>query len=151
MPVQRILFETVKRCHIEAAAKPPDRLGTWFFGNKETHVGMAGRHIGIVRMNHQRHAHGFKTAPGQFRPMRGSGRGHLIAMNVRKVDAGLFKDGAITQHAASSAAAAGALPAVFNKMGTAVFGGQLATNLILQIQQERFYTGDIWHVMSFSW
>jgi hypothetical protein len=36
-------------------------------------------------------------------------------------------------------------------MGTAVFGGQLATNLILQIQQERFYTGDIWHVMSFSW
>lgn len=89
-------------------------------------------------MHDQRHAHRFKTASCQFRAM---GRGrcwHGVTVYVRKIDASLFEDAAVTQHPTPSAAARVTLPAIFDKLRT-VNGGELLANGILQVQQELFY------------
>lgn len=49
----------------------------------------------IVRMHHQRYAHRFEATPGEFWPMRGGGRGHCIAVNVREINARLFENPAV--------------------------------------------------------
>ena len=64
-------------------------------------------------------------------------RGHRITVNVGKIHARLFKDAAVSQHAAASAAAGFALPGIFLKFA-AVCGGKFLANLILQLQQEGF-------------
>jgi hypothetical protein len=98
---------------------------------------MAGGHERAVRMHDQRYSHRLKAAARQFRTVSGGRSRHGIAMNVREIDPCLFKDAAITQHPATTAAAAFALPVVFDKL-TAVDGGQFLANLILQLQQKRF-------------
>jgi hypothetical protein len=72
-------------------------------------------------MHHQRNAHRFKAAARQLRAMRRGRGGHGIAVNVGKIDARLFKDAAVTQHAAAPAATGFALPVIFLKF-TAVNG-----------------------------
>ena len=59
-------------------------------------------------------------------------------MNVRKVNARLFEDVSFAQNAAATAAAALALPGVFNKRG-AVDSRQLLADAVLQIEQKRFH------------
>lgn len=69
------------------------------------------------------------------------GRGrcwHGVTVYVRKIDASLFEDAAVTQHPTPSAAARVTLPAIFDKLRT-VNGGELLANGILQVQQELFY------------
>ena len=58
-------------------------------------------------------------------------------MNVREVNACLLKHAAVTQNAATSAAAGLALPVIFLKL-TAVNGSQLLANCVLQLQKKRF-------------
>ena len=137
MPVHGILFEAVVGRHVETAAKPPDRIGPRFFRNEKAHVGMAGRHKRIVRMHHQRNAHRFEAAARKLGTMCRCRRGHRVAMNVGKIHARLFEDAAVTQHAATPAAAGFALPVVFLKF-SAVSGGQFLANFVLQLQQEGF-------------
>lgn len=150
VPVQRIFFEAIKRGQVKSATKPPDGIGTRFLRDKKAHVGVAGRYIGIVRVDHQRHAHRFKAATRQLRPVCSGGCRHLIAMHVRKVDARLLKHRAVAQHAALTAAAARTLPAIFSKRCAAIFSRQLVTNLILQCEQERFYAGNISHFFAYG-
>ena len=137
VPVHGILFEAVVGRHVETAAKPPDRIGSWLLRDEKADVGVAGRNKRVMRVDHQRDAHRFEAAARQLRAVRGSGRGHGVAVNVGKIHARLFEDAAVTQHAAAPAAARFALPAIFLEF-TAVCGGQFLANLILQLQQERF-------------
>ncbi len=137
VPVHGILFKAVVGREVETAAKPPDRFGPRFFCNEKAHVGVAGRHERVMRVDHQRDAHRFEATARQLRAMRGRRRGHGVAVNVGKIHSRLFEDAAVTQHPASPAAARFALPAIFLKF-TAVCGGQFPANLILQLQQERF-------------
>lgn len=90
-----------------------------------------------MRMHHQRDAHGLEAAARQFRPMRRGGRWHCITVDVGEVDPGLFKNTAVTQHAAAPAAARFALPGVFLEF-TAVCGGQFLANRVLELHQESF-------------
>src|SRR5690606_653786 len=135
VPVHGIFFKPVVGREVKTAAKPPDRIAPGFFSSEKAHVGMAGRHIWIVRMNHQLYAPGLEAAACQFWSVGRGGSGHRVSVDVGKIDASLLKDAAVTQHAAASAATGFALPAIFLKF-TAICGGQFLANLILQLQQE---------------
>lgn len=87
MPVLDILGKRVEGRQIEATAKPPDRLFAFLLGNEEADVGVAGRHIGVMRMDHQRHAHRLELATGQLWPMGCSRGRHGIAIDMGEVDA----------------------------------------------------------------
>ncbi|MNR59309.1 hypothetical protein D3C85_1805410 [compost metagenome] len=58
-------------------------------------------------------------------------------MDVREIDTRLLKHAAVTQHAATSAAAGLALPVIFLKL-TAVNGSKLLANCVLQLHKKRF-------------
>ncbi len=143
MPVNGILFEAVIRRHIKATAEPPHRIRSRFFSNKETHVGVAGRNVRVLGVDHQRHAQRLKAATGQLGTVRGGRGGHGVAVDMGEVDARLLEHPALAQHAAASAAAARPLPAVFGKLGFAIGLRQLATDVILKVEQKLFYLGDI--------
>ena len=89
-------------------------------------------------MNHQRDAHGFKTASGQLRAVRGGGGRHGVAMDVGKVDPRLLEHPAFAQHPAASAATAFPLPGIFNKR-RAIHDAQLLTEVVLELEQKSFY------------
>ena len=88
---------------------------TGFFGNKESYVGMRSRHVGITRMDHQRHAERLERAALEFRA-RGGCRGRQAgAAHVREIDPGLLEHVAALEHARPPTAATGAIPTVFAK------------------------------------
>ena len=70
-----VFLETVIRRQVEAAAEPPDRLGIVPDGVEKANVGVGSGYVGIARMNHQRHAHGFEAASRQFGALAGGGGG----------------------------------------------------------------------------
>src|SRR5699024_523307 len=83
MPGHHVFLEAIKRCQVKATAKPTYWRLAILFRDKETHVGVAGGHVRVVRVDHQRDAHGLKGSACQFRSMRGGGRRQARAMNVR--------------------------------------------------------------------
>ena len=151
MPVNRILLKAVEGRQVKPAAEPPHRLCAGLLSNEKTHVGMAGRHIGIPRMYHQRNPHRLKAATGQFRAMRRCRSRHGVAVNVGEVYARLLKHAAIAQNPAATAAAAFALPAVFDKF-TAVNGAQFLANGLLELEEIAFYLLRVGlHLRLFEW
>ena len=56
MKVHRIFFKTVVRGQVHAAAKPANHLPITPDCGNHSHIHMHGRHIGVARMEHQRHA-----------------------------------------------------------------------------------------------
>ena len=68
-----------------ATAKPPDGVCSFFFCDKEAHIGMGRWSIGVLRMNNQRNAHGLKTSTGQFRAILRGGGGHLAPKTWEKL------------------------------------------------------------------
>src|SRR5690606_6314550 len=110
VPVHAILVEAVVRGQIIAAAEPPLRFHSRFFGDEEPHIGMAGRCIGIARMNHQRYPERLPRSADQFGAVRGGGGWKLSAEDMRKADAGLFEYAAFSQHARAAATPARTLP-----------------------------------------
>ncbi len=89
-------------------------------------------------MNDQRNAHCFKAAPGKLGAMCGGGGGHGVAVDVGEVHSGLFKDAAVAQHPAATAAASFTLPAILNK-GAAVYALKLLADIVLQLEQKGFH------------
>jgi hypothetical protein len=63
--------------------------------------------------------------------------GHRIAMDVRKVNPGLFEHVAVAQHPAAPAATAFPLPGVFNKR-CAIDSAQLLAKVVLELEQKSF-------------
>ncbi len=98
---------------------------------------MAGGHVRVVRMHHQRNSHRFKAAACQLRAVCSGRGGHGVAVYVRKIHASLLEHAAIAQHAAAPAATGFALPLILLKF-TAIDGAQFLANGILQLEQEGF-------------
>ncbi|MNP08356.1 hypothetical protein D3C76_1004220 [compost metagenome] len=69
VPVHAVFFHGVIGGQVEAAAEPPDRLLAFLLGAEEAHVGVGGRHMGIFRVDHQRHAERLEAASGQLGAM----------------------------------------------------------------------------------
>ena len=98
------------------------------------------RDVRVVRVQHQadpgREEAGI-VVDGQVAGTHGrAGRGRQLAVDRRDVDAGLLEDLPVLQHAATAAAAAGALPRGLGE-GGAVFGAHGAADRVLQLEVER--------------
>src|SRR3546814_14524390 len=61
MPLLRIVFKSVVRRQVEAAAEPPDWQCVRRFSDEETHVRTHGRHVRIARMKANPHCHAAKA------------------------------------------------------------------------------------------
>ena len=116
MPVQHVLIERVIGREVEAAAEPPRRGLAVLRRDEEAHVCVRRRHVGIARVDHERHAGRFEARAGQFGPLRRGRSGQLAAEHVREIDAGLLEHGAVAHHARFAATAFGALPRVTPKL-----------------------------------
>ena len=71
-------------------------------------------------MNDERHTSRFETRAFQFRTLCGGRGGQLAAHDVRKIDPGLLKDGALAQYTRFAATAFRSLPAVVTECRAAV-------------------------------
>ena len=120
MPLQHVFLERVVGREVEAAAEPPRRGLAVLDRDEVTHVRVRGRHVGIARVDHQRHAGRLEARAREFGPLRRRRRGQLAAHHVREVDAGLLEHRALAQHAALAAAAFGALPGIAAELRAAV-------------------------------
>ncbi len=134
VPVHYVGLVAVIGGQVVTTAKPPYRFRALFFGDKKAHIGVTGRHIGVVRVNHERYAHGFKCSARQLGAVcRRRGR-HLRAVNMGEVHSTLFNYLAVGEHTRAAATALGAGPGVFNKIRATIFGGECGTNAVLQIK-----------------
>jgi hypothetical protein len=95
--------------------------------------------MGVVRVNHQRHAQGFEASAGQFWPMSAGGGWESAAKDVGKVDATLFDDRAVFDHPGATATTGRPGPGVFDETRAAVFGFQGSAYAVLQVEQVGFY------------
>ena len=116
MEVHGIRLEAVIGREIHATAEPPDRLAHGVIrqrvGDEEADVHVHRGHERVARMQHQRHAHRFEAAPGQFRPAGAGRRRQPITHHVREIHPATFEQRAAFDHAGQAATAARALPAV---------------------------------------
>ncbi|MNY04532.1 hypothetical protein D3C86_1372130 [compost metagenome] len=104
---------------------------------------MTGRHIGVVRMDHQRDAHGLELAAGQFGAVSGRRCRHGIAIDMGEVDPTLLDHSAVAQHPGAAAATAFAAPGILREVPGAVSLLQSPADLVLQLQQEGLDLGHI--------
>jgi hypothetical protein len=139
VPMHAVFGDAVVRRQVEAATEPPDRLFAFLFRDEKAHVGVGGRNVGVVRMDHQRHAQGFEATPGQFRPMGAGRRWETAAEDVGKVNAALFNDRTVLQHPGATATAGRPGPGVFDEASAAVLGFQCSADAVLQVEQIGFH------------
>ena len=107
---------------------------------------MAGRHIGIARVDYQRYAGSFKGGAGQFGAALGGGGGQRLPFNVGKIHAGLLEHRAVFQHAAL-ALAQRAVPRIGHETRAVFFGFQFGADVVLHVFQYCQYLFDL-HVCS---
>ena len=135
MPVHAVFLVAVVGGEVEAAAEPPDRFLAFFLGAEETHVGVGGGYVRVLRVDHQRHAHGLEAATGQFRTV-GAGRGRqAVAEDVGEIDSALLDQCAVLDHPGAAAAAGRPVPAVLEETGAAVLGFEGNADTVLQVEQ----------------
>ena len=110
---------------VHAATEPPHVLfvGRGGHGAEEAHVHVHRGHVGVARMQHQRHPGGAGLAAGQFLAV-GGGRGrHLGHFHVGEHHAAALQHVAVVDHAADAAPLGGrirfALPGIMQE-GAAV-------------------------------
>ena len=132
-----VILETVIRRQIHAAAEPPHRRLAVFHRDKAAHVHVHGGCVGIARMQHQRHPHGFPAPPGQFRPVCAGRRRQLAAQHVREIHPAAFQHLAFFDQPRDAAAAFGALPGIGAER-QAVGGFECGDDARLQVEQPGF-------------
>src|SRR5579884_1159215 len=132
VPVHDVLVERIVRGEVEAAAEPPYRLAVGGAGLEVAHVEMRGRHVGIARMQHQRHAERGPGAVGELRTRRAGCRRQARAVHVREIHPALLEHAALLQHARAPAAAVRALPQILDEARAAVGGFQRRAQAVLQ-------------------
>ena len=126
-----VVFIAVIGRKVIATAKPPDGVFTFFFSDKEAHIGMGRWHIGVVRVDHQRYAHGLKASASQFRAMLRGGGWHLIAKDMGEIHAAFLNRWAIDHNTTAATATFVSDPAILLPLGT-IFGMQRCADAILQ-------------------
>jgi len=94
--------------------------------------------MGVVRVDHQRNAQGFKPTTGQLRTMRAGGRWEAAAKHVGKVNTAFFDHRTVFDHTGATAAARRPGPGVFDKASVRLKGFQGAANTVLQVKQVGF-------------
>jgi len=120
MPMPAIIVEPIVGGKIETAAKPPDRIFAGFFCTEETHIGMCGWYEGIVRMKHQRDAHGAPFATSKLRSLSAGAGRQGLARDFRKTDASLFKQCTVGQCSGQAATAFSPLPGIITEFRLAI-------------------------------
>ena len=129
VPGAAVIIKRIKRGEIKAAAEPPVAHRLAVTGDKKADIGVAGRHIGIARMDDQRQTQRAEGATGELRPFfRGDG-GQRGAVDDGNIHPALLNHRAVFQHhrhavAAQAAVRTIALPnvaperlAVFRRQG----------------------------------
>ena len=96
--------------------------------------------MGVVRVDHQRHAQRLKATARQFRTVGAGGRRQAAAKYVGKVNATFLDDVAVFDHSCTTATARRTLPGVFNELRAAVFRLQCVANAVLKVEQVGFYS-----------
>ena len=93
---------------------------------------MAGGHMRVPRVRHQRHPQGLEGPPRQFRPPGTGGGRQRIAVNMGEVDTHLLEQPPSCQHTATAPAASRALPDVFPEQPLAVQRLERITDAVLK-------------------
>ena len=108
--VNRVFLEAVVRREVGAAAEPPDRIRALLAGDEHAHVHVHRRHVGVERMQHERHAHDLEATSRELRPSRARRGRQALAHHVRKIHAGALEQAALLEDAAFAAATLGPRP-----------------------------------------
>ena len=135
VPMPGILLKTVVGRQVKTAAEPPHRIHAFLLGDEEAHVHVRGRDIGIAGMHDQGHAHGLERTVLQFRPVGRGRTGHVVAVHMGKIDAGLLEYPALGEDPRTSAAAGVALPVILHEFRFPVRIFQFGADPVLQVQQ----------------
>ena len=99
---------------------------------------MAGGHIRVTGMNHQRNPQGLEIPALQFRSCRGRRWRQAISVHVRKIDTGLFKNRTLLKYAGTAATTGFTLPFILPEACAAILRFQGMADVILQSQQVFF-------------
>jgi len=145
-----VVFESVIRRQVHAAAEPPYRGFAVLQCNEAAHVHVHRRHVRIARMQHQRYAHRFPLPAGEFGAVGTRRRWQPAAQHVREVHPAAFQHAAFLDQPRDAAAAVqgrsglailwrggGALPGIGAER-QAVGGFQRSDDARLQVEQPGF-------------
>ena len=141
VPVARVLLEAVIGGEIESAAEPEDGLRpimihmVFRLGQEEPDIGVGGGDIGVLRVDHERHAQCPESSAGQLRSVGGGRRRQGAAEDLGEVDPGLLEDPTPGQDARTPAAAFGPLPAVLGKACGPILSLDGRTDPLLQVME----------------
>jgi hypothetical protein len=133
MPGDGILRETIIGGEVEAAAHPPDRVGT--VGAEEPDIHVRGGSVRIQRVVDDGDAHRAETAPGELRPVVRGGRRQFAPADVREGHPALLQHRASGDDAGPTAAAFGPGPGIVLVLGLAIDLLEERAQAILQPQE----------------
>ena len=135
VPGAAVVIKRVIRGEVDAATEPPGADALAVVCGEKADVGMAGRDVGVARVDDQRQAVRGVGAICEFGAFFRRRRRQLVASDVRDVDAPLLEDGAILQHHRQPVPAQAGLvtlPGVAAE-GAAVCRGQGGGDALLQV------------------
>src|SRR5882672_1206765 len=132
--VPRVLLESVVGGEVHAAAEPPHRIAFRFGGDEKAHVHVDGRHEGVARVQHQRHAHSLEAPARKLRTRSAGGRGQLPALHAGEIHAAALEYAPILDDAGLAPAPFAALPAILPERMT-VDAFQLRNDPILETDE----------------
>ena len=135
VPGAAVVIKRVIRGEIDAATEPPGADALAVVRGEKADVGVAGRNVGVARVDDQRQTVRGVGAIREFGAFFCRRRRQFFASDVRDVDAALLEDGAILQHHRQPVPAqAGfiALPGIAAE-GVAVCRGQGGGDALLQV------------------
>jgi hypothetical protein len=138
MEMHRVLFEAVVGRQVHAAAEPAHGLAARRQRGQHAHVHVHGGHIGVARVEHQRHAHRLEGGAGQLGAMLGGRVRQLVAAYLRKAAAGALEQWTLFEDAGQAAPLqrlARLLAPLVAKAGSAVGRFERAHDALLQTPQ----------------
>ena len=92
VPGNAVIPIAVVRSQVITTAKPPDGLFARLVRNKQPHIGVGCRNVGVARMNHQGYTHCFKAPASELWSTR-AGRGRQVrTKHMGKIDPGFFEN-----------------------------------------------------------
>ena len=150
MKMLGVFFKAVIRREVHAATEPARRRARRWCGHQHAHIHVDRRHIGIVRVEHQRNTHGFKRRTSKFGAMLACRGRQTRAPHMRKTTTRAFKNKALLQNL-RDAAALQCLARLFDPVvgdeRIAVHRGHRCGDALLQIKEKMAASRDIYHML----
>src|SRR5882672_163938 len=144
--VARVLLEAVVGGEVHAAAEPPHRIASRLGRDEKAHVHVHGRHEGVARVQHQRHAHCLEAAAREVRARRARGRGQLPAFHAREIHPAALEYASLLDDPAFAPSAFATLPAIQTERPT-VDAFKLRNDAVLESDEVVTY-GDRVHLLA---